>query len=352
MGIWSFGIFLVGFVLALLATLVLIRIAPRLALLDHPDWRKHHVDPTPLVGGLAMFIALLLTSILFLPSKSLHVDFLILAFLIVTLGALDDRYGLGALPRLMVQVLLVIGMVKWTGIQLNELGALTFSGDIVLGPLALPMTVIGTVGMINAVNLSDGLDGLAGGLVAVALGFLIIFSLTAGAGPLSLELFMLLGTVLGFWVLNSRYFRRKKAATFMGDAGSMLLGFVLAWYFISLSQGGERIISPVTTLWIFALPLFDTVGIILRRIVRGRSPFSADREHLHHIFLHAGFSVCRTVTLMLLLAVALGMIGLLGEVYHVPDGVMFWGFLALFALYFIVMMHAWKAMKWVRAHQH
>jgi UDP-GlcNAc:undecaprenyl-phosphate GlcNAc-1-phosphate transferase len=137
----------------------------------------------------------------------------------------------------------------------------------------------------------------------------------------------------------------------MGDAGSMFLGFMLAWYFISMSQGEGRIISPVTTLWIFALPLFDTVGIMLRRIVRGRSPFAADREHLHHIFLLAGFSVCRTVTVMLLLAMTFGMVGLLGEFFGIPDGVMFWSFIGLFTLYFFVMMHAWKAMKWVRAHQ-
>jgi UDP-GlcNAc:undecaprenyl-phosphate GlcNAc-1-phosphate transferase len=264
---------------------------------------------------------------------------------------LDDRFNLKALPRLGLQVLLAVGMYYWAGNQLNALGDLNFSGDIVLGPLALPMTIIGTVGMINAVNFSDGLDGLAGGLVAIALGYLLLFSLMAGDNAHFMELVLLFGVLLGFWVLNARYFRGKKAAVFMGDAGSMFLGFMLAWYFISMSQGEGQIISPVTTLWIFALPLFDTVGIMLRRIVRGRSPFAADREHLHHIFLHAGFSVCRTVSVMLMLAITLGMIGLLGEFFGIPEGLMFWSFIGLFMLYFFVMMHAWKAMKWVRAHQ-
>lgn len=352
MEVWGFGLFLAGFLLSLSASIVLMRLAPRLALLDHPDWRKHHADPTPLVGGLAMFIALLFSAALFLPSEAHQIDFLILSFSIVLLGVLDDRFGLKALPRLAFQAFLVVAMVKWTGVQLLELGELTFTGNIKLGNLALPMTIIGTVGMINAVNFSDGLDGLAGGMVAVAVGFLLVFSLMAGNVVISLELLLSFGVLLGFWVLNARYFRGKKAALFMGDAGSMFLGFMLAWYFISLSQGQERILAPVTALWIFALPLFDTVGIMLRRIVRGRSPFAADREHLHHIFLHAGFSVSRTVSLMLLIAVALGMIGLLGEIYRVPEGVMFWTFIALFSLYYFVMMHAWKAMKWVRAHQH
>lgn len=348
-GIW---VFLTGFLLSLAATTLLIRLAPRLALLDHPDWRKQHTDPTPMVGGLAMFIALLFAAALFIPSDEQQIEFLILSFSIVLLGVLDDRFGLKALPRLAFQALLVIVMVNWTGVQLNELGALTFSGNIELGRLAIPMTIIGTVGMINAVNFSDGLDGLAAGMVTVAFVFLLIFSLMAGNGATTIELLLSSGVLLGFWVLNSRYFRGKKAAVFMGDAGSMFLGFMLAWYFISLSQGDERLLSPVTTLWIFALPLFDTVGIMLRRIVRGRSPFAADREHLHHILIHAGFSVCKTVSMMLLMAVTLGTIGLLGEIYGVPEGVMFWSFIALFSLYFFVMMHAWKAMKWIKAHQH
>lgn len=350
--IWGVGLFLVGFLLSLSATLVLIRLAPRLALLDHPDWRKQHSDATPLVGGVAMFLALVLSASLFLPSSSQQIEFLILSSSIVLIGVLDDRFGLKALPRLGFQILLVIGMVHWTGVQLSDLGALTFSGNIKLGVLALPMTIIGTVGMINAVNFSDGLDGLAAGMVSIALFFLLLFSLMAGSGPISLVLLLSCGVLLGFWVMNSRYFRRKKAAVFMGDAGSMFLGFMLAWYFISLSQGEGRILSPVTALWIFALPLFDTVGIMLRRIVRRRSPFAADREHLHHIFLHAGFSVCQTVSMMLLMAFILGMIGFFGEVFGVPEGIMFWAFILLFALYFFVMMHAWKAMRWVRAHQH
>ncbi|MCW8840375.1 MAG: undecaprenyl/decaprenyl-phosphate alpha-N-acetylglucosaminyl 1-phosphate transferase [Gammaproteobacteria bacterium] len=350
MDVWALGTMVGGFVVSLLSTLVLIRLAPRLGLVDHPDLRKHHTNPTPLVGGVAMFIALLLAAFLFLPASLLRNELIILSLFIVLLGLLDDRFNLKALPRLGLQALLAAGMYYWAGNQLNELGALNFDGNIVLGPLALPMTIIGTVGIINAVNFSDGLDGLAGGLVAIALGYLLFFSLMAGDAHF-LELMLLFGVLLGFWVLNARYFRGKKAAVFMGDAGSMFLGFMLAWYFISMSQGEGRVISPVTALWIFALPLFDTVGIMLRRIVRGRSPFAADREHLHHIFLLAGFSVCRTVTVMLLLAITLGMVGLLGEFFGIPDGVMFWSFIGLFTLYFFVMMHAWKAMKWLRSHQ-
>lgn len=347
---WVIGTFIVGFFFSFVLTRLLIRLAPRLELIDHPDVRKQHVTPTPQIGGLAMFISLLLTVLIAYPVEQLPFKPLLLAFLIVTLGVLDDRFNLSALPRLGLQAMLALVMVQWAGVELNVIGDLTFNGVIVLGALALPMTVIGTVGVINAVNFSDGLDGLAAGLVLVAVGFLALLSQIAGNASLTLELLLLMGVLLGFWVMNARFIRRKSAAAFMGDAGSMLLGFLLAWYFISLSQGEAAIISPVTALWLFALPLFDTVGIMLRRIIRGRSPFAADREHLHHIFIHAGYSVCKTVSLMLLIAIVLGLVGFMGEVLGIHEGVMFWGFMFTFAGYFFVMMHAWKAMKWVKAH--
>lgn len=347
---WPLMTLVAGFFFSLVTTLLLIRLAPRLALVDHPDMRKQHAEPTPLVGGLSMFIALVCTALLVLPAQFIPLEPLLLATFIVVLGVLDDRYNLSALPRLGAQALLALAMIYWAGVELSSLGNLIFNGNIELGILAVPMTVIGTVGVINAVNFSDGLDGLAGGLVLVTLGFLLLLAYLAGNVALSLELLMVVGVILGFWVLNSRFFRRRKAAVFMGDAGSMFLGFLLAWYFISQTQGDARILSPVTALWIFALPLFDTVGIMLRRILRGRSPFSPDREHLHHIFIHAGYSVTGTVTLILLIAVALGMVGLLGERLGVHEGVMFLAFLTTFGLYFFVMMHAWKAMKWVKAH--
>lgn len=348
---WDLGIFSVGFVLSFFLIQIIRRLAPRLALVDHPNSRKQHSAPTPLVGGLGMFIALWIASLLFLPAEPKHNIHIALASGILLLGLLDDRFGLKALPRLMFQAFLALGMIYLADIRLYELGNLNFSGNVQLGILSVPLTIIGMVGVINAVNFSDGLDGLAGGLVLVAFGCLLLLSQFAGAHRLSLELILTIGVLMGFWVLNARYFRRNKAAVFMGDAGSMLLGFLLAWYFISMSQGEERLFSPVTTLWIFALPLFDTVGMMLRRILHGRSPFSADREHLHHIFLRAGFSVSKTVTVMLLIAVALGMVGVLGELLNVPEGVMFWGFIILFGVYFFAMMHAWKVMRWIRAHQ-
>jgi UDP-GlcNAc:undecaprenyl-phosphate GlcNAc-1-phosphate transferase len=292
------------------------------------------------------------TSLLFLHEVSDNfIRVITLALPLVVLGVLDDRFTISATRRFLFQIVLTLTLIEWTGFRLVDLGAIAGGGIVTLGLFAVPMTVISVVGVINAVNFSDGLDGLAGGQVLVALMFLAISALGSGQPMLLNELLLISGAVLAFLLFNGRYMGRHQAKIFMGDAGSMLLGFLLAWYFISMSQGENRVLSPVTALWFFALPLFDTVGIMLRRVIHGRSPFSPDREHLHHILLRAGLSVRTTVALMMLMSTALAMIGLLGENYGVNEGILFWSFLTLFAFYFFVMMHAWKAMRWVKGYQ-
>jgi UDP-GlcNAc:undecaprenyl-phosphate GlcNAc-1-phosphate transferase len=134
----------------------------------------------------------------------------------------------------------------------------------------------------------------------------------------------------------------------MGDAGSMFLGFVLTWLLISLSQGENRVIAPVTALWLFAMPLLDTISLMIRRLLKGRSPFSADREHLHHVLQAAGYSVNQSVLTIHGLALAAALVGVGGLYMKAPDWVMFYGFLGLFALYFCGVRQAWKVMKVVR----
>ena len=341
--------FLTGLVLALILIVVLLRHAPRLGLIDHPDCRKCHDNSTPVIGGIAMFVAIGLSLLILTQVSDNFIRVMIIALPLVALGALDDRFPIRASMRFAVQIALTLILITWTGFRLDDLGALGGGGIVALGLFAVPMTLIGVVGLINAVNFSDGLDGLAGGLVMVALINLEIIAWSRGQMLIVNELSIIIGALLAFLLFNARYMGRQQAKIFMGDAGSMLLGFLLAWYFISMSQGENRLISPVTALWLFAIPLFDTVGIMLRRAIHGRSPFTPDREYLHHILLRAELGVFKTVVLIILLSMAFGMVGLLGEIYGVHEGILFWSFIALFALYFFVMMHAWKAMKWVKA---
>jgi UDP-GlcNAc:undecaprenyl-phosphate GlcNAc-1-phosphate transferase len=147
---------------------------------------------------------------------------------------------------------------------------------------------------------------------------------------------------LGFLLLNARLPWNRRARVFLGDSGSTLMGFVLGWYFIDLSQGSQRAFAPVTALWLFALPLLDTVFLLIRRLLEGKSPFEADQEHLHHAFLRSGFSVGATWVWLISLAVFLAVLGLLGEFFRWPEYARFYAFLALAAIYYQAMNRTWK----------
>lgn len=208
------------------------------------------------------------------------------------------------------------------------------------------------VGIINAFNMADGTDGLAGGLSLVAALWLTVVALLSGGySETGMLLLLLTAVIMGFLCFNMRNPWRRRAVVFMGDAGSTMLGFLLAWFAIELSQGAQPAISPIAAVWILGLPLLDTVCIMLRRILKGRSPLAADREHLHHILLLAGYFDARTVAILLMISAGLGAVGVTGSLMAVPEVVMFYAFVGLFGLYFFAMSHAWKLMKAIK-HAH
>ena len=194
-------------------------------------------------------------------------------------------------------------------------------------------------------NMSDGLDGLAGGLALISLTALMLIVIQAGADQYYIKLLPLMAAVSAFLVLNLR--PRQPALVFMGDAGSLFLGFTLCWFFIRFTQGPAPLMAPVTALWLVALPLIDTLVIMARRIAKGRSPFAADREHLHHILLAAGFSPKAVLGIMLLLAMAAAGVGLFSHFLHAPDFVMFWGFMLCLGGYHLLISRAWRLKRFI-----
>ena len=158
--------------------------------------------------------------------------------------------------------------------------------------LAIPFTVFVTVGVINSINMSDGLDGLCGNLTMVSLlGLGTAAALWSNSGDFRL-INMLSAAVAGFLLFNQRTIWRTRALVFLGDAGSMLLGFVLAWFTIEICQAPIAAISPAAALWFVAVPVMDTVGVMLRRLLAGLSPFHADSQHLHHLLIQCWFHRC------------------------------------------------------------
>lgn len=323
------------------------RLAPAVGLIDSPNERKAHEGEIPLVGGIAIFAGLVLM-LAFKGALDEHWAFFLAAGLLVATGIWDDIFGVSPHPRLVMQTLAVLIIAVPGKGYISDLGTiLPIFGNLNLGWMAIPFTVFAGVGLINAFNMSDGVDGLCGTLTLVALTGLGIAAGMAGRESELMLILALAGGVVGFLMYNVRLPKRKQAMVFLGDAGSYLMGLSVIYLTMRLSQGQERAINPVTALWFCMLPLLDTVGMILRRIRRGKSPFSPDREHLHHVFLLANFSV--TTTWLGLTAVATSgmVIGLLGLTYGIPESIMFALFLVLGVVYYVMIMRTWKVLRFL-----
>jgi UDP-GlcNAc:undecaprenyl-phosphate GlcNAc-1-phosphate transferase len=343
---------------SLLATIVLIVVlrplAARVGLVDVPNERKSHREPTPLVGGLAIFAGLAIGFFVCRDGPVPLTDREIYSFfgaglLLVTVGLVDDFLELSPAVRLVAQVLAALLMIFGAGVYLKDLGTMTPGGGLLpLGIVAVPFTVFAALGVINALNMCDGLDGLSGSLTLTSLSGLILAAYIWGV-PADTALLPILGTAIAaFLLFNLRLLGRERASIFMGDAGSMFLGLALTWYAIALSQGETRALPPAAALWFLMIPIFDAVSMMLRRIMKGRSPFAADREHLHHIFLLAGYSVNETVMVMTGVASCGVFAGLVSIYFQIPELIVAGAFLLTGIGYFWMISHAWRVMRFLR----
>jgi UDP-GlcNAc:undecaprenyl-phosphate GlcNAc-1-phosphate transferase len=340
--------YLLTFFITILFVLIYKRLAHHSGLVDRPDSRKNHEGHIPLVGGLAIFSSILLSPLFARETIDGFGVFLACICFLLVMGLFDDVLEIKASLRILAQIIAAAFMVFVGGVVLVDFGNISPSGLFVLGGFSVFITIFSIVGTINAVNFSDGLDGLAGGLVLIYFSFFAIVTALAERWAELEILLLLISALLGFLMFNARWVGRKKAAVFLGDSGSMCLGFAVAWFAIDLTQGDDRVVTPVTVLWFFALPLFDTVGVMLRRILKSQSPLVPDRGHLHHIFEHAGFSVGQTVLIIHALALLMASIGLFAWYLKISEFFMFALFILIFALFFWGMMYAWKSMMLLR----
>lgn len=328
---------LVALGVTLLCVVMLQPLAMKLDIVAYPNERTVHNGNIPLVGGLAIFTGFC-AALIFVDSSLLlrhgYQSFILGSFILIIVGMIDDKKHVPVTARFVSQIAAVLVVTLWGDITLKNLGDILFVGDLLLGLFAIPFMVFATVGVINALNMSDGIDGLASGYTIIAL--LGMLYLVWGYDPRSAEqtgLVLLIGAVLGFMLLNVRSPLCRKAKVFMGDSGSMFLGFALAVAFVHLSQGETKVMAPVTALWLFALPLMDTVSIIVRRKRKGQSAFSPDQGHLHHILHRAGYTVHQVVMFSWGASIVLALIGIIGYRLDVHDGFMFAGFMTLYFIY-------------------
>jgi UDP-GlcNAc:undecaprenyl-phosphate/decaprenyl-phosphate GlcNAc-1-phosphate transferase len=325
--------FFISFSVTFLSMFALMPIAKRYGLIDEPGGRKLHARPTPLIGGVGIYLGILVIT-LFTPDILHHYSSLLAISLpVLLIGVGDDLIELPVSARMGTHALSAVLMCLFAGVQLESLGDIFGTGDVHLGWLAIPFTVFAAVGVINTVNMSDGVDGLSGGMVLIALGFL--FAVTVGAAGTDMSSFILILSfaLIAFLVFNFQSPWKRAAMVYLGDAGSTFLGFVLAWLLIEATQGTEPVIPAALAPWFLALPLMDTVALLIRRPLKGLSPFHPGRDHLHHYLMDRGLSQSRTVILLLILNTTVGLAGWWLWERGASDAMLFYSFFGLFVIY-------------------
>lgn len=325
-----------------LAVVGLKSVARKIRLVDLPNDRKSHKGAVPLIGGLSAFSGLLVAWLASMPMGNGFGIYLLCALLLVILGAIDDAKDIPAKFRLLVQVALGGALSLGSGVYLTSFGNLLGFGSISLGWLGLAVTVAAVIGATNAYNMMDGIDGLAGSMSLVTLlSLAYLFSLSGGHSTEIVLAITISMALIPYMAANLRVypFRRK---VFMGDAGSMFIGFSVVWLLVNGVQEQNAAFRPVTALWLCAVPLMDMVAIMVRRARKGQSVMKPDRDHLHHIFLRAGFTDREALLVIAAVGVLIAIFGIIGEIFAVAEWLMFALFMLLFAGYNWAISHVWR----------
>lgn len=321
-------------------------VARRLKLIDHPGGRKRHDDATPLIGGPSIFIIFAAASLILVGPTW----FALCGLLLVLLGILDDRYNISASVKLLVQISVATIAAIHGDIVMTKVGVLVqdfWQPSYLTYQL---LSIFAIVGVINAFNMIDGIDGLCASLAGVAIIALNVTFIVMGELPprgFGLISLLFVSALVGFLFSNLQLVKGNKS--FLGDSGSMLTGFMVGSLSIVAGEGNPDItgswIPSTVPLWAAAIPIADTLSLMVRRLMRGRSPFAPDRTHLHHIIQRVGFSVRMALLIIIAESLVLAIFG--GYIaLTVGNQVSFVLFLLYLGIYFSITA---RAAKWVRA---
>ena len=280
--------------------------AHKVGAIDVPkDARRMHKKPIPRLGGLAIYGGFLCSILIFGQLDETMLCVLLGAAIIVALGIFDDVLALGAKLKFVVQIVAAAIPVCIGDLQIGlftNLNPLSDTPFVHLGILAVPVTIIWIVGITNAVNLIDGLDGLAVGVSSIAAITMLAVALLTGNMPIAITMAALAGACIGFMPYNLN-----PAKIFMGDTGSTFLGYMLATVSIMGLFKFYAVISFAVPFLILGLPIFDTANAIIRRVAAGRSPMSPDRGHVHHKLIDMGFNQKQAGAILYAISATLGL---------------------------------------------
>ena len=283
-------------VLSFAATPAVMAIATRIGAIDIPkDSRRVHKEPIPSLGGLAIYVGFVVGVLFFADVTQQIRGILFGSIIIVSIGVLDDIRPLHAILKFVIQIAAAL-IAVWHGVVLDAFSnpfAFGLSQPVILGSLAIPITVLWIVGITNSVNLIDGLDGLAVGVSTISSIVMLVIALMLSDPNVALIMAVLTGACLGFIPRNFN-----PAKIFMGDTGALFLGYILACMSILGLFKFYAVVSFVAPFLVLALPFFDTSFAFVRRLLKGKTPWSPDRGHFHHRLLDMGFNQKQAVLIL------------------------------------------------------
>jgi UDP-GlcNAc:undecaprenyl-phosphate/decaprenyl-phosphate GlcNAc-1-phosphate transferase len=335
-----------AFLVTLVLVAVLIPLAPRLGLIDRPDRRKIHAAATPAIGGLAVALGCLPLAMFAFPTDRPLLALVAASVLLLTEGVIDDIYDLRWKYRLCCHAAAALILVYYGGVKVDDIGMAFGVGHYhQLGSLAMPFTVLATTGLINALNMIDGIDGLAGSLTMATLAMLGCAGLYVGNPEVTTLAITLMGAVAAFLIFNLRNPWSNTARTFLGNAGSEFLGLVIAWSCFRLTQSHFHPVAPVLAPFLFSVPVIDCLVLMVRRLAARRSPFSADRDHLHHLLADAGFSITSVIVVIVAVSLAIGLLASVALINHLVEPLFIAAFVALLVGYFALTANRERAVR-------
>ncbi|HXY55252.1 MAG TPA: MraY family glycosyltransferase [Nitrospirota bacterium] len=260
------------------------RLANKYQMVDYPSPRKIHVRPVPRIGGVAMAVGVFIPIVFLAIADNFVRAFISAAGILVVFGFIDDIKGLDYKAKFLGQVLAALVIIVLGGLRISSLGNL-LPGDVQMSEwLRVTLTLVAIVGVTNALNLADGLDGLAGGIALLSFSCIGYLAYLDGNNTVLLITTAVAGAIFGFLRFNTH-----PARLFMGDTGSQLLGFSAVVLAVKITQGNTPL-SPILPLIVLGIPVLDTLTVMAQRMSQGKSPFSPDKNHFHHRLIKLGLS--------------------------------------------------------------
>ncbi len=302
-------VFLTAFAISFLTVPLVIALAHNTGALAVPGKRHIHTKPTPKFGGIAIVLSVISVYLLILPIDKITASYIASSVLILMAGIFDDAKGANWKLKTIVPLIATSIIIFAGGTWIRTLGDLFGTGEISLGIWGIPFTYFAVFGIISAINLIDGLNGLACGVSSIAFTSFAIFAYMDGNNMVFYLSLVNLGATLGLFKYNY-----PKARIFMGDSGSLFLGLSLSVMAILLTQGSGKI-NPMAPVTVLCIPIFDTLRTMTVRLCHKKHPFKGDKTHLHHLMMRSGISPTRTVKIIWTMSLLMSLLAIVLHEY-------------------------------------